>query len=252
MQEEFSCSSINNEIKKYGDYKRKIDNLFTQLSKKDETIKNKYFTKIDNLTKKYLDKLDEVKQKKLYTVIGYLKCENRELLRPNLYKKEYGLDKVLKNIEQNVNKFKFTSTESVGDIINIVGPTYVAKGELERITILDLEKLIGYKFKGIKKYNFGNDSFGLLSVSKKGDYLFLEMQANLGGGSYGFYFVLDSELNLKKYRGVEFIGDKAYLWDRKNNIDTKTEILNLNSESFVTKDIDGLEWAVEGYTKSQS
>ncbi|MDQ7023024.1 MAG: hypothetical protein Q9M97_05865 [Candidatus Gracilibacteria bacterium] len=43
--EEFSCISINKEIKKYGDYKIKIDNLFTQLSKKDENIKNKYLYK---------------------------------------------------------------------------------------------------------------------------------------------------------------------------------------------------------------
>jgi hypothetical protein len=80
MEEEFSCSSINNEIKKYSDIKTKVDNLFSKLSKKDKTIKSKYFTKIDNLTKKYLDKIDKEKQKKLYTVVGYLKCENDDKL----------------------------------------------------------------------------------------------------------------------------------------------------------------------------
>jgi hypothetical protein len=82
IQEEFSCISINNEIKNYWDYKYKIDNLFTQLLKKDETIKSKYFTKIDDITTKYLDKTGKVKQKKLYTIIGYLKCENDVRLEP--------------------------------------------------------------------------------------------------------------------------------------------------------------------------
>jgi hypothetical protein len=84
IEEEFSCDSINNEIKNYSDFKYKIDNLFTKLSKKHETTKDKYFTKIDNITTKYLDKTDKVKQKKLYTIVGYLKCENDDKLGKNI------------------------------------------------------------------------------------------------------------------------------------------------------------------------
>jgi len=73
---EFTCSLINTEINNYSDYKSKIDNLFTKLSKKDEATKNKYYKKISSVTNKYLQKLDKIKQKKLYTIVWYLKCEN--------------------------------------------------------------------------------------------------------------------------------------------------------------------------------
>ena len=75
---EFTCSLINTEINNYSDYKSKIDNLFTKLSKKDEATKNKYYKKISSVTNKYLQKLDKIKQKKFYTIIGYLKCKNEK------------------------------------------------------------------------------------------------------------------------------------------------------------------------------
>ena len=93
---EFTCSLINTEINNYSDYKSKIDNLFTKLSKKDEATKNKYYKKISSVTNKYLQKLDKIKQKKLYTIVWYLKCENDKkfdkLTNDNFF--SYKLDKL--------------------------------------------------------------------------------------------------------------------------------------------------------------
>jgi aspartyl-tRNA synthetase len=77
------CKSINTEINNYSDIKTKVDNLFSKLSKKNSSVKSKYFTKIDKITEKYLKKLDKEKQKKMYTIVGYLKCENDEVLGGN-------------------------------------------------------------------------------------------------------------------------------------------------------------------------
>jgi aspartyl-tRNA synthetase len=108
MEEEFSCSSINTEINNYSDIKTKVDNLFSKLSKKNSSVKSKYFTKIDNITTKYLDKTDKVKQKKLYTIIGYLKCENDEKLGYNISREKIScIKKELNTSEIDIDENKY-------------------------------------------------------------------------------------------------------------------------------------------------
>lgn len=83
MSEQSECSIVDDKMKIYPIYKWKIDNLFMQLLKKERNLKNEFYVKIDKLTEKNLKKINKVKQKKLYTIFAYLKCENDSILGDN-------------------------------------------------------------------------------------------------------------------------------------------------------------------------
>jgi hypothetical protein len=165
IEEEFSCASINKEIKNYPVYEWKIDNLFNIISKKDETIKSKYFTKIDDITKKYLDKLDRVKQKKLYTIIGYLKCENDDKLRM--------LDNY--NWTMIMKKWIFVSKDENGfEIRKMWLNFYIYYNEREIIeyktkkledwTLFKIEQYSEYEFLIIKNNQYNENKYWLINT----------------------------------------------------------------------------------------
>ncbi len=86
VEEKLNCVNISMKINHdYPNYGRKINHLIYTLSKKEQKVKMSYYSKIKSLTNKYLLKLDKNSQKKLYTIVGYLKCENEKYL--NIYKK---------------------------------------------------------------------------------------------------------------------------------------------------------------------
>lgn len=71
----FSCQSINREIIHYPKYKIAIDKYFRKISSQNIVMQRKFYSKFNTLSTRRLTTINQNSQKKMYAIMGYIKCE---------------------------------------------------------------------------------------------------------------------------------------------------------------------------------
>ncbi len=157
--DDFSCNLIYDEIKNYPVYKSKVDNLFTKILKKDDESIKKYYLKLDKITKDYIRKIEKNDNKKLYSILTYINCENEYKLLWDIINKAYNL---VYEYYNNISYVKIYTNRELkeykikNDLEKAYYLKYMPKISLEEFkSIYESDIEVSYNIKNLK-YNTNN------------------------------------------------------------------------------------------------
>ncbi|MCD5380435.1 hypothetical protein LR004_00775 [Candidatus Gracilibacteria bacterium] len=203
QQEEFSCTYINKRIGDYSKYKGMIDNYFRKISTKSYTYKKNIYTKLGNLADRKLTTINKNRQAKIYTVIGYIKCESNKkfdkLTNDNNF---YTLDNFLKNSEVDIFSRDFNGNINSCDYENTYGCERNSSLEyFTEIFYLNIKNLKIDKAVEIAKENPGILELGLRGIDIRninGEIYILETGLEAGWISFSNITVSNNKIINKR------------------------------------------------------